>query len=264
MKKFCILLFSLVVMFFGASIVSAQEDIHPSQLELTRKTYVDTLDQYRNKEQKFFVIREQYKQLQTLASLEDAVKASKDVQIARIDTLLAYFNTLQLYVNELRGADLQKKQDVSQRLQQVVLELGISKQQVQKATDRIALDKLSTTYESRNNLYISTAYATLSLIRIANMQTATDQLGLLSSQVFETIQASSPSANVISEKQRGYDELARTIGTIKEFITKAMNRYESNIGNDFTQSSYSQLVDILGSGFTKLKQGESFIKELAQ
>lgn len=264
MKMNRAILFSGVVLFLSATAVFAQDAAHPAELELTRKTYVDTLDQYRNKEQKFFVIREQYKQLQTLASLEDAVTASKDVQIARIDTLLAYFNTLQLYVNDLKGADLQKKMDISGRLQQVILELGIAKQHVQKATDRIALDKLSTTYESRNSAYVSVAYATLSLIRIANMQTATDQLGLLSSQVFETIQASSPSANVMSEKQRGYDELARNIGTIKEFITKAMNRYDSNLGNDFTQSSYSQLVDILGSGFTKLKQGESFIKELAK
>ncbi len=263
MKMYRIILFSLVL-FSAVHVVRAQEPLHPAEFELARKTYVDTLDQYRTKEQKFFIIREQYKQLQTLASLEDAVKAAKDVQIARIDTLLSYFSTLQLYVNNLKGADLQKKMDLSGRLQQVILELGIAKQQVQKATDRIALDKLSTTYESRNSAYVSVAYATLSLIRIANMQTATDQLGLLSSQVFETIQQSSPSANVMSEKQRAYDELARAIGTIKEFITKAMNRYESNIGNDFTQSSYSQLVDILGSGFTKLKQGESFIKELAQ
>lgn len=262
--KYRAIFVSSVALFLSATAVFAQDAIHPSELELARKTYVDTLDAYRSKEQKFFVIREQYKQLQTLASLEDAVKASKDVQISRIDTLLAYFNTLQLYVNDLKGADLQKKADISQRLQQVVLELGISKQQVQKATDRIALDKLSTSYESRNTIYISTAYATLSLIRIANMQTATDQLGLLSSQVFETIQSSSPSANVLSEKQRGYDELSRTIGTIKEFITKAMNRYDSNAGNEYTQSTYTQLVDLLGSGFTKLKQGESFIKELAQ
>jgi len=263
-KTYFALTLLFIMLVFSVIPVRAQESIHPSEFELARRTYTDTLDQYRTKEQKFFVLREQYKQLQTLASLEDVVRASKNVQLSRIDTLLAYFSALQLYINDLKGADVQKKADISNRLQQATLELNIAKQQIQKATDRIVLDKLATQYESRNNTYTSVAYATLSLIRIANIQTATDQLGLLSSQVFESIQQSSPSAAVFSEKQRGYDELARTIGTIKEFIAKGMNRYESNLGNDFTQSSYSQLVDLLGSGYTKLKQGESFIKELAQ
>ncbi|HKY74336.1 MAG TPA: hypothetical protein VJ246_03440 [Patescibacteria group bacterium] len=246
--------------------VRAQEEISlsPPQVEIAKKTYAEQLDVYRVKEQRFMVSREQYKQVQTLASLEEVVKASKEVQTARIDTLLTYFKVLQLTMNELKGAELTKKTVQLERIQAILTELDVARNRIANSNDRIALDNASAAYESRNEAYVSAAYGALTLIRIAHTQTATDQLGLLSAQVFDTITAASPEASVLAEKQRGYDELARTITQIKDFIRQAFTRSEGFDQYLFTAASYAQITDILNSAYAKLKLGENFVKELAK
>ncbi len=235
------------------------------QIEISRNDYVQKLNDYRAKESQFFVATEQYKQIQTLASLENAVKASKDVQLARIDTLTAYFQALRETMLALKGAELTKKSIQVNRLQDVLVELGIMRVQIDKGQDRIALDKTSLQYESRNLAYVATAYSALSLIKVSNIQSATDQLGLLTAQVFDQLQTSSPSASVLSEKQRGYDELSRTITDIKTVLFGVMKRLEDlDQQNSFNLSTYSQIVDTLGQSFSKLRLAQSFLKEFAK
>lgn len=261
-----ILLFGIFAIVPFTPSVRAQEDINlsPPQVVIAKKTYADQLDAYRKKEQRFVVSREQYKQIQTLASLEEVVKASKEVQVARINTLLAYFKVLQLTVNDLKGAELTRKTAQAERIQSIITELDLAKSRIEGSNDRISLDNASAAYESRNETYISTAYSTLSLIRIARTQTATDQLGLLSAQVFDTITTASPEASILAEKQRGYDELGRTITQIKIFIRQAFSRSEGYDQYQYTANSYAQIVDILSSAYAKLKLGENFVKELAK
>ena len=236
-----------------------------TQIEISRNTYVQKLDDYSAKEFKLFIATEQYKQIQTLASLENAVKASKDVQLARIDALAAYFQVLRETMVSLKGAELTKKSIQVNTLQDVIVELGIMRAQIDKGQDRIALDKTSTQYESRNLAYIGTAYSALSLIKVSNIQSATDQLGLLTSQVFDLLQTSSPSAVVLSEKQRSYDELSRTIADIKTVLLEVMKRLENlDQQYSFNSSTYSQIVDTLGQSFSKLRLAQSFLKEFAK
>lgn len=235
------------------------------QVEISRNDYIQKLNDYRAKESQFFVATEQYKQIQTLASLEDAVKASKDVQLARIDTLTAYFQTLRDTMVTLKGAEVTKKSTQTTNLQNIIVELGAMRADITKAQDRIALDNTSAKYASRNSAYIASAYSALSLIKVSNIQSATDQLGLLTSQVFDQLQVSSPSATVLSAKQRSYDELSRTIIDIKTVLLEVMKRIEDlNQQNSFNSSGYSQIVDALGQSFSKLRLAQNFLKEFAK
>lgn len=253
-----------IVFFVTPQPVRAQDANTGTPVEATFAVYIPQLESYRTKESRFIIAREQYRQVQTLASLEEVVKASKEVQLARIDVLMTYFNMLREAVGALKGAEVTKKMEQSNRLLTITTELGVLRQQIQDSNDRIALDNISAQYQNRHIAYISAAYSALSLIRIANIQSATDQLGLLTSQVFASIQESSPSATVFAEKQRGYDELARTITQIKEILSNATTRTEPLGVEEFTANTYTQIVDILSSAFTKLQLAESFLKELAK
>ena len=266
---FSLLLHNTILFYplFHPEIVFAQDGSPQTapQVEISRNDYIQKLNDYRIKESQFFVATEQYKQIQTLAALEDAVKASKDVQLARIDTLTAYFQALRDTMVALKGAEVTKKSIQVHALQTTIIELEAVRAQIIKAQDRIALDNTSTQYQSRNVAYIATAYSALSLIKVSNIQSATDQLGFITGQVFDQLQASSPSATVLSEKQRSYDELSRTIADIKTVLVAVMKRVENiDQQNSFNSSSYSQIVDTLGQGFSKLQLAQSFLKEFAK
>ncbi|MBI5151398.1 MAG: hypothetical protein HZA34_02370 [Candidatus Pacebacteria bacterium] len=260
----------LIILFYSAGflrITQAQTEppIAPPQLEISKQQYIQSLDVYREKEQKFLISREQYNQLQTLASLEEVVRTSKDVQLARMDTLTAYFNTLLLSIQNLKGAEITKKANQGQLLQTALVEIERQRNTILTSNDRVTLDKTSANYDDKQGAFSSIAYSSLALIKISNIQSATDQLGVLTGEVYTSIQESSPSATIFAEKQRGYDELARTIETIKMSTKKATQQYDNISGRDlFTQGAYAQIVETLGTGYAKLKQGESFIQELAQ
>jgi hypothetical protein len=271
MKKiivFSFVIISIACMFaWSSNAIRAQEPEQPTNQEIqqAKKEYTLTLDDYRTKERRFIVAREQYRQLQTLASLEEVVKASKEVQLARIDTLISYFKNLTLQVSPLRGADITQKNLQLDKLDGALVSLTQLRQTVELADDRVRLDATSLVYDEQHEIYTNVAYSSLILVRIATIQAANDQLGSLTAQVFDSIKSASPSATILAEKQRGYDELSRTIVQIKEALFEATTRYtEAALQDSFSASTYTNYSQYLQPAFTKLKQGESFIKELAK
>ncbi|KKT98175.1 MAG: hypothetical protein UX35_C0003G0120 [Microgenomates group bacterium GW2011_GWA1_46_15] len=237
----------------------------PSTFDTAKQAYIATLNTYREKEQQFSVAHEQYLQLQTLALLDVAVAASRNVQLARIGTLTSYFQTLLTYISDLKGLDLTKRAEQQTKIQQILDDLNVQKLLVDAAQDRVALDVASTQFSERQTPLLSTAYMTLALSKIAAMQYAIDQLRIVSTQLRADIDQQTIDVSKKTEKLRGFDELQRTMDIADVFMKKTDEQLGfSTNQTPMSLSTYVRIIDGLNAVYSKVLQAESFVKELAQ
>ncbi len=263
-KKLLVCLFLTIVLCTLPSILYAQENT-PSPFDSAKQLYLTMLETYRVKEQEFSIAREQYAQVQTLASLEVAVQASKNVQFARIDTLTAYFNTLLTYIANIKGLELTKKTVQQQAIQKSIDDLQTQRSEIEKATDRIQLDAQSAVFAKKQESYISVSYQTLALAKIALYQSAIDQLRIVYTQLREQLGQQNLDETTKTIKLRAFDEVIRTIEEADVSTQNAVKRYDQlNSNAVMNLNSYLQVIDVLSTGYAKILQAESFIKELAK
>ncbi|HZZ99068.1 MAG TPA: hypothetical protein VFG51_03985 [Candidatus Saccharimonadia bacterium] len=226
--------------------------------------YLDVLTGYRTDEQAFIVSKQQYVQVQTLGNLDAAVKAFKQVQMSRTQTATLYLQTLLSTVSEAKGMDLAKKAIIMQKLNTTLSALLDNQSQVDVATDRVGLEATAKTFAAQQKAFEAVTYETLALLRITQMQSAVDQLSVTSDLIHTQIVARNLDATTMAEKQRGFDEVARTINSVKAAILKA-NQFHDRVSaqSNYTNSSYNQIVSMLNAGYPQLRQADSFLVELA-
>lgn len=253
----------ITILVLSPTMLYAQQT--PFAFDTAKQAYVATLNDYREKEQQFSIAHEQYLQLQTLALLDVAVAASRDVQLARINTLTSYFQTLLTYISDLKGLDLTKRAEQQTKIQQILGDLNAQKLLVDAAQDRVALDVASTQFAGRQTPLLSTAYMTLALSKIAAMQYAIDQLRVVSTQLRTDIDQQTIDASKRTEKQRGFDELQRTMDAADVLMKKVNEQLSfSTEQSPMSLSTYVRIIDGLNAVYSKVLQAESFVKELAQ
>ena len=109
----------IVVVGLTAPVISAQEPVATDsgepqvqvfekpelddQIADVRATYRSQLEQYRTAERKYVLAKEQYLKLNTLVSLEDAVKATREAMLARDQVLTSYLTLLRLLLIDATG-----------------------------------------------------------------------------------------------------------------------------------------------------------------
>lgn len=77
--------------------------------------YRAALVDYRTKEDQFSIAAQQYYTLKTLAAEETAVKAARDVDLSRVDTLLIYIQALRTSLDTNNGIELSRKNTLQNR-----------------------------------------------------------------------------------------------------------------------------------------------------
>lgn len=229
-----------------------------------KKQYVTLLTQYRTDEQTFKIAKQENVQTPTLGNLEVAVKAFKDVQLTRNETIIAYLQTLLSTVSETKGMEIEKKQAIIIKLQTMIAEYQTHGNEISDAQDKVGLSATATTFTKKQDAFQSLAYESLALLKITLMQSAVDQLRVATDLVQKQVGSKNLSATAMAEKQRGFDELGRTIDSVRDSIAKA-NEYHDRVAkqDSYSESGYNQVRDMLNVGYPKLRQAESFLLELA-
>jgi alpha-galactosidase len=219
---------------------------------------------YRSNEQDFLVAKQQYSQLQTLGNLDAAVTAFKTVQTSRTQTIILYLQTLLSEVTGAKGMDLTQQALETQKLQTMIADYQQHLSDIGAAPDVVALSATATTFTNKEKAFESLSYELLALLRITNMQSAVDQLTVASTLLQTQAQAANLDPTTLATKQRGFDEVSRTIDAVKVFLTQA-NQFHARLvtQNNYSSSSYSQLAATLGKGYPQVSQAESFLRELA-
>ena len=223
--------------------------------------YFRLLEQYRNQEQAFEVARAQYLQLNTLASQELAVKEARQLLSTRADIFLTYLQLIELNLEQTTGIPLENKKAQLVGLTLLQEQVKVHKNTVLNASDRINLDQESSNFKDMIKLIQQQSYYSISLIRLGKLQTSYDKLLVLRSAVESEMIERKLSAGALAEKQRGLDEIDRTIELTNQdmailreavFIKRQIN----SVGQ------LSSLSQSLSKPYSQIRQAMTFLQEI--
>ncbi|MEO8581206.1 MAG: hypothetical protein ABI425_01355 [Patescibacteria group bacterium] len=270
-KTFCIVL-CLITMVFVQSpgLVIAQvnpeitvipQQIDPNKLPSLQQTYFAQLEEYRNQEQKYLVAKNQYHQLNTLASQEVAVAETRQLLSLRANVFLTYIEILDELLNQGKGIPLENKNPERVFLSLLTDKVQIHKSAVESAQNRFAIDQESINFAPTYKLLESHTYYILSLIKLGDMQVAYDKLLIARDVVKSYVQDQTLSTAVRAEKDRGFDEIERNIKVMDKTFTPIKTKVYSSSENK-NLSAYSQLSSELSPVYAQINQVIQFLEEV--
>lgn len=233
--------------------VTAQDDL---------SAYRQSLDTYRTSEEQFFISAQQYYQLRTLASQDEAVKAARLVMLNRVDTLVLYLQMLNTALNTNSGIEMGRAKVVSEQISNLIDNLKQHRSRLEIATDRVMIEQEANFMDQMQSQITKAAYQALSLIKIGGMQAAIDHLEVTQSKLDDYISTLKVSETVRTEKQRGSQEITRSIADMKVVIADSLTNYDRMLSNS-DSSSFHSLQQNLNKAYASLTQTLEFIKELA-
>jgi hypothetical protein len=254
--------FCLLAMVTGSQ-VRAQEvfekPLLTTQIADVRATYRSQLEAYRTAERQYLLTKEQFLKLNTLASLEEAVKATRAAMVARDQVLTSYLTLLRLTLIDATGVNLTQKEPTLVELDAVLVSLATHTQTVTAASDRYQLTQAAQEYVTLGPKIEAVAYQTLSILSIGELQTVYDK-SLVLNQEIET-ELSSKTDVKSAERQRALTEIKRELSEVQAAFTEANELVEKE-QRKFTQSFYNRLGKNLGSVYVGLSQTLTHMAEV--
>lgn len=233
-----------------------QKDRLESEISNVREVYRGQLETYRAQEKTFFIAKDQYQRLQTLDSIEQAVKSTRQTMLSRDQVLFTYLTLLRLRLIDADGVEISYKQQVLERIDVILAQLETHHAKVLTEYDRQKINTLSDDFLPIGEDIKITASHALALLNLGKLQSVYDRSVLL----FDEVQAEVANTNgrlTAAEKQRYTTETQRTLdktSTTLKLITgrlgeRMQDKSEIRPGSDLSGSlnqTYSYLSKVLG------------------
>lgn len=257
MQKFLLFVFSAVFVFpFLVLPVHAQM----SETHLVSQ-YTQLIGQYRRQEDQTNIALSQYYRLKTLSSQEEAARLMRMTLQTRAELLITYFEILRLRVQSHPHITEDRQKIAVDRLTTLLADLKSHRSRLEIAVDRVSLDKEAEYIEDLEDRLLTISDHTQSILRIANLLRALEELRAAQAAIEEHIKTAPISETAKIEKQRGVAELSHTINLIQTNITGALTEYDEAVERDSGQI-LSNMQRQLGSAYTSLSQGVEYAREL--
>lgn len=236
----------------------------PAEIEAATTRYFSAVETYRLEENRYSLARDQYYQLNTLASQDEAIRRSREVLRARADVLQAYFSYLRLILQNTKGIDLDDKAAADQRLQLWQEELESYVQQIPLLTDRQQVNAAFDLLNTRSDEIQSSAYGTLVLIKIGEIQTATDTAGILHQRTKDAVENSTTLSAAQAEiSQRGLAEIVTLLQRANNNTFTLIEDYrEQRTRDNFSESSYRSFQTNAEFSYLQLRQILDYLREI--
>lgn len=233
-----------------------QKDRLESEITNVREVYRGQLETYRAQEKSFYIAKDQYQRLQTLDSIEQAVKSTRQTMLSRDQVLFTYLTLLRLRLIDADGVEISYKQQVLDRIDTILAQLEAHHAKVLTEYDRQKINTLSDDFLPIGEDIKVTASHALALLNLGKLQSVYDRSVLL----FDEVQAEVANTNgrlTAAEKQRYTTETQRTLdktSTALKLITgrlgeRMQDKSEIRPGSDLSGSlnqTYSYLSKVLG------------------
>lgn len=260
---FFIFFIALFLYQVGVSRSFSVSAVETSTIETLTTRYRNTSEVYRNKEREFAIAKQQYTQLQTLASLEAAVQATRNVFIQRNETLTVYLELLEAIIRESDDIDVQSKRKVLELLVLQIEALQRYRARIDTATDRVGVELLADQFDLLSEDVQRTIYMAQSIIVLSNIQSSYESARVLQSEITARIQLEERSSLQEAEQQRAFDEVERTLLKINNDITALSNEVHED-SFEHGASGYNVVLKKLVVPHTSLVRVQSFFEELAK
>jgi hypothetical protein len=232
------------------------------QLQTLHDKYRDQLATYRNDERRYDVAKEQYTQLGTLASLEESVRATRQVMLSRIILIHTYFDLLKLQLANTKGIDLNMKNAQLQLLDTALQIIQKHQTKVEKAVDKDGLIAMEAEFATFGADLDVVAQLTRNMITYGNLQSVYDKTRTVTNEIIDQVQKSETNPLTLAEKKRGFTEINRNLDAVGEVLTSirtALQKQQNDPknGNSLSDGD-SQLNDIYGG----IARSLSFLDEV--
>lgn len=247
----------------GSVFIKPEED--ERMLEL-RILYRDQVEAYRSAERAFVIAKGQFEQVQTLNSLEEAVKATKSVFFERSRVLVTYLELVVLTLQKTQGVELSLKERSLDGLNKVLLEVIEHQKAIEAANTRDEMAVLADSFEVVAQQAQLETYKALSLIRTGSMQSLLDRTLFVKQQIVSKHQSENAAETIVARRERAYAEIDRKLGLVQQSIdsinASVLKGESAQQSSPFSASFYETVLKNLGSAYAQMTQSLNNITEL--
>jgi hypothetical protein len=233
-----------------------------NSIQTLRDKYRSQLAAYRNDERNYDIAKEQYNQLGTLASLEEAVRSTRQVMLSRVIILRTYFDILKVQLINTKGVDLNMKNAQVQKLDASLQNLQKHQAKVEKATDRDSLLVVETEFGDFEEDLQLTSYLTSNMIAYGNLQSVYDKTRVVTNEIIDQAQKSETNALILAEKKRGFTEINRTLDGVGESLKSVKIILEKTQKDLKTGNNLSESDSQFNTIYSGIAQSLSFLDEV--
>ncbi len=226
--------------------------------------YRTQLEKYRLQYDKSVVSLQQYANLKTLASQEEAVQSMRDFLLIRTDVVDTHLSVLSEILSDRTTLEPSWSASASALLASSKTDLSSHRARSDIAVDRIRADAEAVWFQKAQTPLYLAADRAQSMIALGRVEEAIAALVTTKERIDVWISTASMSETQRVEKRRGSDELGRTITSAKQSVSDAKGFYRQITVGSSTALAYPRIRPTLLNAYTQVVRGAGFAKELTQ
>lgn len=174
-----------------------------------RNLYREQIQSYQVANRQYTLDKAQFKQLQTLASLDTLVGSTRSVMKRRAEVLITYLDLLHLELRYSPSADVELKQAILRQIESLREELQIESQLIIDSPDRDSLNERTENFPQLYNRIEELSY----LVRLNILLGKMRYIYVISQDKFSILKDENQLENIsaikLSERQRAIREIER-------------------------------------------------------
>lgn len=216
-----------------------------------QQLYSQQIEAYRTSERQYQLAKSQHEQLQSLTSLEEAVKATKAVMQRRSDVLITYLDLLYATLQDTLGLELSYKQSQSEILEETVDVLRKHRVKLDTSDSRDALDEMTLEFADIFKQVEIDSEQTRSMIALGRMQAVYDKAQLIRQDIKNLQETYEVTSLKNAERERAYTEIERQF----QNTSAALRTVREEIGSERNSASYSSVstkLTAISSGISRI------------
>lgn len=195
------------------------------QLNSLRNLYRTQLEVYQTDERNFTIARDQYNQLQTLTSLEDAVKSTQKVLLSRDEVLITYTKMIQITFSQVTGVQLDLKNGQLKYFDYILSELNKNHDEAGLATSRDKVSQVAIDFTPIGSEIQSAVSEAQLLMSYGKVQALFDKTVTARDDIKKHVLAEQTDALKLSEKQRAFVQIDGTVGMVDTQLKTVLNSF---------------------------------------
>lgn len=238
-----------------------QKERLDGEIVILKATYQSQLENYLYQEKLYRIAYDQYKQLQTLVSIEDLTQKAKNLGLSRDEVLISYLDLLRLNLITTEGIELSLKSKHLSQLESVIFYLKEHQDNLKNLNERDQVSNSLATFANDQKNLSKQAKEILVLLAIGNLQMIYDKSIVLKKDI--DVYLDKQGTLELPTISRASDETNRSLGSAKlkldAFWAETLDRSGSNW---YLSKFYDDLPRTLNPIYVNLSQSISYLSEL--
>ncbi len=211
-----------------------------AEIDDLRLQLLAALNDYEQDERDYRIVIDQYQNLQTLSSIEEAITATKKAMLSRNQVLDIYQNLLRLKVIEAEGIELSHKRRLISDIETNRSQLDQFEQSIKQAYDRDDVNNLALEFEPLGKQVKESSYYALSLLAIGKLHSVYDKMLIVHQKIISAYEVESDPINQ-PKIERSFDEIDKLIVQLPPMFEQVWAKVDQSHATTDSDSRYARL-----------------------